>query len=294
MAVHTTSAAVTSVRTRSMRPAYANIFKHLLIVAFGLLMLYPVLWLLSSSFKPNQLIFSDTSLWPKRVTLDNYIKGWQGLQGISFGRFFLNSAQISIMSVLGNIITCSLAAYAFARLDFRFKKLWFSLMLVTIMLPYHVTLVPQYVIFNKFEWINTYLPLIVPKWLAHDSFFILLMVQFIRGIPKELDESATIDGCGQGQIYFRIILPLLVPALITTAIFTFIWTWDDFFSQMIYLNNIKLFTVQLGIRSLFDPSGESDWGALLAMSVLSLVPIMTIFLTFQKYFLDGIATTGLK
>ncbi|WP_072333381.1 MULTISPECIES: carbohydrate ABC transporter permease [unclassified Paenibacillus] len=277
-----------------MRQAYANILKHLLIVAFGLLMLYPVLWLLSSSFKPNQLIFSDTSLWPKRVTLDNYIKGWQGLQGISFGRFFLNSAQISIMSVLGNIITCSLAAYAFARLDFRFKKLWFSLMLVTIMLPYHVTLVPQYVIFNKFEWINTYLPLIVPKWLAHDSFFILLMVQFIRGIPKELDESATIDGCGQGQIYFRIILPLLVPALITTAIFTFIWTWDDFFSQMIYLNNIKLFTVQLGIRSLFDPSGESDWGALLAMSVLSLVPIMTIFLTFQKYFLDGIATTGLK
>ncbi|SDD58441.1 multiple sugar transport system permease protein [Paenibacillus sp. UNCCL117] len=294
MAVHTSSAAVTSVRTRSMRQAYANILKHLLIVAFGLLMLYPVLWLLSSSFKPNQLIFSDTSLWPKRVTLDNYIKGWQGLQGISFGRFFLNSAQISIMSVLGNIITCSLAAYAFARLDFRFKKLWFSLMLVTIMLPYHVTLVPQYVIFNKFEWINTYLPLIVPKWLAHDSFFILLMVQFIRGIPKELDESATIDGCGQGQIYFRIILPLLVPALITTAIFTFIWTWDDFFSQMIYLNNIKLFTVQLGIRSLFDPSGESDWGALLAMSVLSLVPIMTIFLTFQKYFLDGIATTGLK
>nr|WP_235941623.1 carbohydrate ABC transporter permease [Paenibacillus puerhi] len=257
-------------------------------------MLYPVLWLLSSSFKPNQLIFSDTSLWPKQVTLENYAKGWQGLQGTSFGRFFLNSAHISVMSVLGNIITCSLAAYAFARLDFRFKKLWFSLMLVTIMLPYHVTLVPQYVIFNKFEWINTYLPLIVPKWLAHDSFFILLMVQFIRGIPKELDESATIDGCGQGQIYLRIMLPLLVPALITTAIFTFIWTWDDFFSQMIYLNNIKLFTVQLGIRSLFDPSGESDWGALLAMSVLSLVPIMTIFLTFQKYFLEGIATTGLK
>ena len=134
-------------------------------------------------------------------------------------------------------------------------------MLVTIMLPYHVTLVPQYIIYNKIEWINTYLPLIVPKWLAHDSFFILLMVQFIRGIPKELDESATIDGCGQGQIYFRIILPLLVPALITTAIFTFIWTWDDFFSQMIYLNNIKLFTVQLGIRSLFDPSGRIRLGS---------------------------------
>ncbi|NHN32364.1 carbohydrate ABC transporter permease [Paenibacillus agricola] len=273
---------------------YAHWVKHTIIIALGLVMLYPVLWLLSSSFKPNNLIFSDTSLWPKEFTLANYMNGWKGLQGISFLRFFTNSAQISVLSVLGNVITCSLAAFAFARLDFKYKKLWFSMMLVTIMLPYHVTLVPQYILYKNFEWINTYLPLIVPKWLAHDSFFILLMVQFIRGIPKELDESATIDGCGQGQIYWKIILPLLVPALITTAIFTFIWTWDDFFSQMIYLNNVKLFTVQLGIRSLFDPSGESDWGALLAMSVLSLIPILTIFLTFQRYFLDGIATTGIK
>lgn len=268
--------------------------RHLIVIALGLLMLYPVLWLISSSFKPNTLIFSDTGLWPKEVTLDHYRDGWKGLQGISFGRFFANSAFISVLSVLGNIVTCSLAAFAFARLDFRLKKLWFALMLVTIMLPYHVTLVPQYVLYNKLGWINSYLPLIMPKWLAHDSFFILLMVQFIRGIPKELDESATIDGCGQGQIYYRIVLPLLVPALITTAIFTFMWTWDDFFSQMIYLNKIKLFTVQLGIRSLFDPSGQSDWGALLAMSVLSLAPVMTIFFAFQRFFLEGIATTGLK
>jgi multiple sugar transport system permease protein len=274
--------------------ASSRLVRHVLIILFGLGMLYPVLWLLSSSFKPNNLIFSDPGLWPARITLSNYVNGWKGLQGVSFGRFFANSAQVSILSVLGNIVTCSLAAFAFARLDFKLKKLWFGLMLLTIMLPYHVTLVPQYILYNKFGWINTYLPLFVPKWLAHDSFFILLMVQFIRGIPRELDESATIDGCGQGQIYLRIVVPLLVPALITTSIFTFIWTWDDFFSQMIYLNNVKLFTVQLGIRSMFDPSGESDWGALLAMSVLSLLPIMVIFLSFQRYFLNGIATTGLK
>lgn len=273
---------------------YSKAIRHLVIIALGLLMLYPVVWLLSSSFKPNSMIFTDTSLWPKEFTLEHYRNGWRGLQGISFGRFFANSAFISIMAVLGNVITCSLAAYAFGRLDFKLKGLWFGLMLITIMLPYHVTLVPQYIIYNSFGWINSYLPLIVPKWLAHDSFFILLMVQFIRGIPKELDESATIDGCGQGQIYFRIVLPLLVPALITTSIFTFMWSWDDFFSQMIYLNKIDLFTVQLGIRSLFDPSGESDWGALLAMSVLSLVPVLTIFFSFQRYFLEGIATTGLK
>ncbi|MFM9329528.1 carbohydrate ABC transporter permease [Paenibacillus mesotrionivorans] len=273
---------------------YSKAIRHLVIIALGLLMLYPVVWLLSSSFKPNSMIFTDTSLWPKEFTLEHYRNGWRGLQGVSFGRFFANSAFISIMAVLGNVITCSLAAYAFGRLDFKLKGLWFGLMLITIMLPYHVTLVPQYIIYNYFGWINSYLPLIVPKWLAHDSFFILLMVQFIRGIPKELDESATIDGCGQGQIYFRIVLPLLVPALITTSIFTFMWSWDDFFSQMIYLNKIDLFTVQLGIRSLFDPSGESDWGALLAMSVLSLVPVLTIFFSFQRYFLEGIATTGLK
>jgi multiple sugar transport system permease protein len=274
--------------------SYKLFIRHLATIGLGLVMLYPIVWLLTSSFKPNNLIFTDTGLWPKEITLANYVTGWKGLQGISFGRFFANSFELSVLSVMGSLVTCSLAAFAFARLDFKFKKLWFSLMLLTIMLPYHVTLVPQYILYNQFHWINTFLPIVVPKWLAHDSFFILLMVQFIRGIPKELDESATIDGCGQEQIYLRIILPLLVPALITTAIFTFIWTWDDFFSQMIYLNNIRLFTVQLGILSLFDPSGESNWGALLAMSVLSLIPIMAIFLSFQRYFLEGIATTGLK
>jgi len=268
--------------------------KHTLIIIFGIAMLYPVLWLISSSFKPNELIFTQPGLWSSSFTLDNYINGWRGFQGIAFSKFFANSWLISILSVLGNVITCSLAAFAFARLNFKFQKLWFSLMLVTIMLPYHVTLVPQYVIYNELQWINTYFPLVLPKWLAHDSFFILMMVQFIRGIPRELDESATIDGCSPRQIYFRIIIPLLVPALISAAIFTFIWSWDDFFSQMIYLSDIKLFTVQLGIRSLFDPTGQSDWGALLAMSALSLVPITLIFLIFQRYFLDGIATTGLK
>ncbi|WP_141505788.1 carbohydrate ABC transporter permease [Paenibacillus luteus] len=268
--------------------------KHTLIIIFGVAMLYPVLWLISSSFKPNELIFTEPGLWPSTFTLDNYVNGWRGFQGVAFSKFFANSWLISILSVLGNVITCSFAAYAFARLNFKFQKIWFSLMLVTIMLPYHVTLVPQYVIFNELHWINTYFPLVLPKWLAHDSFFILMMVQFIRGIPRELDESATIDGCNQRQIYFRIIMPLLVPALISAAIFTFIWSWDDFFSQMIYLSDIKLFTVQLGIRSLFDPTGQSDWGALLAMSALSLVPITLIFLIFQRYFLDGIATTGLK
>lgn len=177
--------------------------RHAAIILFGLLMLYPVLWLILSSFKPNHLIFTSSSLIPTSFTLDHFVNGWKGLQGVSFGRFFGNSALISVMSVLGNVISCSLAAYAFSRLKFKFKGLWFSIMLVTIMLPYHVTLVPQYILYNELHWINTYFPLILPKWLAQDSFFILLMVQFIRGIPRELDESATIDGCGQSQIFSK-------------------------------------------------------------------------------------------
>jgi multiple sugar transport system permease protein len=278
----------------AVRWLWSKLVRHAIIMGFGILMLYPVLWLVSSSFKPDSHIFTDPGLWPKEVTLNHYIKGWKGLLGVSFGRFFLNSGIISVLSVIGNLVTCSLTAYAFARLDFRFKKLWFALMLIMIMLPYHVTLVPQYILYHRLDWINTFLPLIMPKWLAHDSFFILLMVQFIRGIPRELDESAMIDGGGPGGIYLRVILPLLMPAMITTAIFTFIWSWDDFFSQMIYLNDVRLFTVQLGVRSMLDPSGDAAWGPLLAMSTLSLVPVTVVFFAFQRFFLEGIATTGLK
>lgn len=267
---------------------------HLFILSVGLVMLYPILWLISSSFKPSNLIFTETGLWPSEVTFDNYVKGWAGIARIPFATFFGNSFIISSMCVLGNMLTCSMAAYAFGRLDFTWKKLWFAIMLVMIMLPHHVTIIPQYILFKHLNWIDTYYPLTVTKWLATDSFFVFLMVQFIRGLPRELDESATIDGCGQGQIYWRIVLPLAVPAIITTAIFTFIWTWDDFFGALLYLNTAKLYTVPLGLRLFMDSTGDSSWGSLFAMSVLSLVPSMIIFFSCQKYFVEGISTSGIK
>lgn len=272
----------------------SKLLLHIVILGLGLFMLYPILWLVSSSFKPSYLIFTDLSLWPKEVTLDNYIKGWAGIARVRFSTFFVNSFIVSALCVAGNLVSCSMAAYAFGRLDFSWKKMWFSLMLVTIMLPHHVTIIPQYILFKQFNWIDTYYPLTVPKWLATDAFFIFLMVQFIRGLPKELDESATIDGCGQAQIYLRIILPLAVPALITTAIFTFIWTWDDFFSQLLYLNTAKLYTIPLGLRLFMDSSGDSSWGVLFAMSVLALVPSLVIFFSCQRYFVEGISTSGIK
>ncbi|MGG4146452.1 carbohydrate ABC transporter permease [Paenibacillus algorifonticola] len=268
--------------------------KHLAIMLIAFVMLYPVLWMVGSSFKPNNVIFTEIGIWPQQWQWSNYLAGWSGIQGNPFSRFLGNSMIVSIGAVLGNVLSCSMAAYAFARLSFRFKAAAFGLMLLTIMLPHHVTLIPQYILFNQLGWVNSFLPLIAPKWLATDGFFIFLTVQFIRGLPKELDEAATIDGCGLIQIYWRIVLPLAVPALITTTIFTFLWTWDDFFSQLIYLSDVTKFTVPLGLRLFLDSSSQSDWGPMFAMSVLSLLPCFIIFIICQKYFVEGIATSGIK
>jgi multiple sugar transport system permease protein len=267
--------------------------KHLALALASIAMLYPLLWMLSSSFKPEEDIFSDLSLWPQTVTLGNYVEGWFGL-GIQFGQFFLNSLIVSGLAVIGNLMACSLAAFAFARLEFPLKKLWFAAMLGTLMLPYHVTLIPQYVLFQKLGWLNTFWPLVVPKFLAVDAFFIFLMVQFFRGIPRELDEAAVIDGCGPWRIYWSIMLPLSRPVLAAAAIFSFIWTWDDFFGPLLYLTDVANYTVPLALRGFVDATSRSAWGPLFAMSILSLVPVFAAFLMFQKHIIDGIAASGLK
>ena len=256
-------------------------------------MLYPLLWMLASSFKPESEIFGTASIWPSSVSVDSYLRGWSGLQ-VTFGRFFLNSLIVSLSSVIGNLLSCSLAAYAVARLDFRGRRLWFALMLGTLMLPYHVTLIPQYILFLGLDWVDTFLPLVVPKFLAVDAFFIFLLVQFFRTIPRELDDAAKIDGCGPWGIYWKIILPLSLPALATAGIFTFIFTWDDFFGPLVYLNDMSSYTVQLGLRSFVDSTGKSDWGALFAMSTLTLLPVFAFFVFFQRLLIQGIQTTGLK
>jgi len=267
---------------------------HLLLLAFGVAMVYPVLWMLLSSFKDDSHIFSSSSLLPEVWSIANYASGWHGVPKIGFGTFFINSFMVAGAVVIGNVLSASLTGFAFGRLEFKLKNLWFSIMLVTMMLPAQIILIPQYLLFNEMGWVNTYLPLIVPHFFGAAPFFIFLMVQFIRGLPKELDESARIDGCGVFQTFWRIIMPLCVPALITTAIFSFIWTWDDFFTQLVYINDPIKFTVPLGLRLFLDGGGTSQWGAMFAMSVLSLVPSFIVFLLAQKHFVQGIATTGMK
>ena len=272
-----------------------HILTHLFIIVLGFIMIYPVLWMIISSFKPNNMIFSDPGLIPKAVTIENYISGWKGYAGTTFGRFFSNSLLLCLGSVIGNLISCTMAAYAFARLKFTGKNFWFAIMMVTLMLPSQVTLVPRYIMFNNFGWVGTTLPLLAPKYLATDAFFVFLLVQFIRSLPKELDEAAIMDGCGKFGVFFRIILPLAKPALVTTSLFTFLWTWDDFMSPLLYLTKPDTYTVSRALRTFVGDAGAvSNWGGALAMATLSLIPPFILFFTLQKYFVQGISTTGIK
>ncbi|MCU4749763.1 MULTISPECIES: carbohydrate ABC transporter permease [unclassified Streptomyces] len=280
-------------RGRRLRRRAGSVLKHTGLIIVALLMLYPLLWMVASSLRPNADIFTSSGLFVDTFDLDHYPNGWNAL-AYPFSTYLLNSFLVVLGSVIGNLVSCSMAAYAFARLQFRWRRWAFMAMLVTIMLPIHVLIIPQYVVYAQLGWINTYLPLIVPKLLATDAFFIFLMVQFIRGIPRELDEAARIDGAGHARIYGQIMLPLMVPALATTAIFTFIWTWNDFFTQLIFVTKPDLYTVPVALRSFIDAQTQSDFGAMFAMSVVSLIPVFLVFLFGQRFLLRGIATTGGK
>lgn len=267
---------------------------HVGLVTAAFAMCYPLLWMATSAFRPSAQVLIEDSLWVSDPTLENFSQGWNAVAQTSFGTFFLNSFIIAGLTVVGNIASCSLAAYAFARLRFPGRKIWFALMIGTIMLPFHVLLIPQYLLFSSLGWVNTFLPLVVPKFLATEAFFVFLLVQFFRLIPSELMEAARIDGCGHPRIFLRIALPLSIPALATTGAFSFIWAWNDFLGPLIYLTSQRNFTVPIGLALFVDASGTSNYGGLFAMSLLSLLPVLGFFLAFQKLLLDGISTTGLK
>ena len=271
-----------------------SVLWHVVVIAVLLVLLYPIGWLIGTSFKPVDEVLGNTALLPHHGTAGNYRQVFSGVAGYSVWHYFLNSLLVSVGAVLGNVLSCSVTAYAFARLHFRGRGLLFGFMICTIMLPQHVVLIPQYIIYQQLGLVNTFWPIVLPKFLATDAFFVFLMVQFIRGLPRELDDAATIDGCGPVRVFRHIIAPLLRPALITTAIFTFIWTWNDFFTQLIYLNDPGKFTLPLALQIFIDQSGNSAYGPMFAMSVLALVPIGLFFLAFQRLLVEGAATSGLK
>nr|WP_206327061.1 carbohydrate ABC transporter permease [Streptomyces sp. S3(2020)] len=256
--------------------------------------LYPVIWVLGASFKPSKDIIASLDLLPTKPVWANFSGLADGISGISITSFFTNSLMYAGLAVVGVVLSSSLTAYAFAKIRFAGRNLMFTLMIGTLLLPYHVLLIPQYVLFRNLELTDTLVPLVAGKFLATEAFFVFLMVQFMRGLPKELDEAAKLDGCGHLRTYWSIVLPLSRPAIITSAIFTFINAWNDFMGPLIYLNTPDKYTVSLGLMMFRDQEGISNYGSMIAMSLVALVPVIAFFMAFQRYLIDGMATSGLK
>lgn len=268
---------------------------HMLVMALGIVMVYPLIWMVMSSFKPTGTIFTTAGqIIPSQWTRDNYINGLRGFGKIPFMTFFKNSLFIATVATIGTAASSAIVAYGFSRMRFKGRKFLFAAMLVTMMLPAQVLMVPQYLWFQKLSWVGSYLPMTVPYFFAVQGFFVYLNVNFIDGVPRDLDEAAKIDGCSPYGIFLRVILPLLTPAIITTGIFSFIWRWDDFLSALLYVRSSALYPASLALKLFSDPSSSSDYGAMFAMSTLSILPVMLIFIFLQKYLVEGIATSGLK
>jgi multiple sugar transport system permease protein len=267
---------------------------HVLVLAVAAVILYPGVWMLMSTFKPNGDIVGNVNLWPETWTLDNYVSALSGIGGISFWTFVLNSLILAVGSVVGVVLSSAVSAYAFARISFPGRGVYFAIMIGTMLLPFHVVIIPQYILFNNLGLVDTFWPLVLPKFLATEAFFVFLLVQFMRQMPRDMDEAARIDGAGHIRIFWAIILPLIKPALITCAIFSFIWSWNDFLGPLLYLTSPENYPLPIALRLYNDQTSSSDYGATVTASFVALIPLLLFFLVFQRFLVDGVATQGLK
>lgn len=272
----------------------STILRYVILVVIGIVMIYPVVWLFFATFKSNDELFGSASLIPKKFMWDSYIEGWKGTGQYGYSTFFLNTIKLVIPTVFFTVISSAVVAYGFARFKFPFKKILFALMISTLMLPNAVVIIPKYMLFRDLGWIDSYNPFIVPAIFAGYPFFIFMLVQFFRGVPRELDEAATIDGCNSFTIFVKIMLPLSKPALFSVGIFQFMWTWNDFFNSLVYINSVSKLTLPLALRISLDASASVSWNQVMAMALVSILPCILIFFFAQKHFVEGIATTGMK
>ena len=268
-------------------------FYHVFVIAFGLLMIYPVLWMILSSFKlKSEILGNRVPFLPSTWVFENYPNGWKGSGVYTFATYFKNSLIVSGLGTFGTVLSSAMVSYALARISFRGRQFWFTCMIMTMLLPGQVLMIPQYIIWNNLGMVGTYIPLVLPKFLGW-PFFIYMMMQFIRGLPKELDEAAMIDGCNKYSIFTRIVLPLLYPSIITTIVISFYWIWDDYMGPLLYLSKPALYTVSLGIKNFADAQG-TNFGPMFAMSTLSLIPVFLLFLFFNRYLMDGVTAGSVK
>lgn len=272
----------------------ANLIEKVLgyatLIAVAALFVLPLYWMLSTGIKTEQQTFALPPEWiPNPIEWTNFSRVFEE---VPFGRFILNSFFLVAMNIIGELFAVTLVAYGFARLRFPGRSILFLLMLSTLMIPYHVTLVPRFILFTKLGWINTYLPLFVPAFTG-SSFLIFLVRQYMMSIPFDLDEAAYIDGASWFNVFWRIILPLSRPALVLVVVFTFVGVWNDFLQPLIYLNDPQLFTVSLGL-SFFQGTRETNWNLLMAGSLMATIPPLLLFFFAQRQLIGGISIEGLK
>ncbi|MDD3504493.1 MAG: carbohydrate ABC transporter permease [Eubacteriales bacterium] len=279
---------------REQKKIIKSIVHNLFLIALSVVFIYPLVWMLMSCFKTNQEIFGTPMALPTNFDFSVFKQGWEGAGQYSYTVYFKNTFSI-VLPVVGFTLLSSLfVAYGFARFNFKLKKTLFTLMIATMMLPNAVVLIPKYMFFNMLEWVDTYLPFTVPVLFGGGPFFIYMLIQFFRGVPRDLDEAATIDGCSSFGILFRVMVPLCKPALFSAGLFQFMWTWNDFMGPLIYINSVYKYPISLGLRMSLDMTTNIAWNQVLAMSLVSILPPTILFFLAQKYFVEGIATSGMK
>lgn len=271
------------------------IINYIFLTVAGVIIIYPLLYLFGASFNDSYTLFGNLSFIPTNFSLNGYKNGWKGGGGQTFGTYFINTYRYVFLKVIFTIVSCIITAYGFSRFEFPCKRLLFSILIGTLLFPLVVVIVPMYVLFTRLGWVDSYAPMLIPALFAGDTYFVYLLIQFFRTIPRDLDEAAMIDGCGPGKRLIIIFLPLLKTPIVTVALFQFIWAGNDFMYPMIFLSTEAKFPAAVGLKMFIDTSGALiSWANIFAMSVLAVLPPLLVFLFAQRTFVEGISTSGLK
>ena len=283
--------------TRETKRKISTFLRYFVLIAVGFVMVYPLIWMVGATFKTNNEIFSSVGIIPKNPTLDGYKNAMKSYGGdIDLVKAMINTYSIVIPKVVFTIISATITAYGFARFEFKGKGILFAVLMSTLFLPQVVLNVPQYIMFNKFGWINhpMYLALIVPTIFATDTYFVFMLIQFLRNIPRELEEAAKIDGCNSIKTLWYVIVPMLKPSIVSCALFQFMWSSNDFMGPLLYVNTPARYPASIFVKMSMDGDTGFDWNRVLAMSLISIIPSLIVFFLAQDSFIDGIAAGGVK
>ncbi|WP_027695783.1 carbohydrate ABC transporter permease [Vibrio litoralis] len=280
---------------RTIRREKINaLIRYVVLILVGLMMLYPLLWMFTAALKPNHEIFTSMSLIPKEWSLDGFINGWKTGTEFTFGHYIINTFLYVLPKVFFTVVSSTIVAYGFARFDIPWKKFWFATLIATILLPQTVLLIPQYLMFREMGMLDSYLPLYLPLAFATQGFFVFMLVQFLRGIPTDMEEAAMIDGCNSFQVLWHVVVPVIRPAIISVALFQFMWSVNDFLGPLIYVSSVDKYPIALALKMSIDVTEGARWNEILAMASIAIIPSIVVFFMSQKYFVEGVSNSGIK